>query len=49
MAKIKMEGLDDYIKQLTELGESVEGSIKRAVYPAAGMVIGGAIGGAIGD
>ena len=39
MAKIKMEGLDDYIKQLTELGESVEGSIKRAVYPAAGLVI----------
>jgi len=39
MAKIKMDGLDDYIKQLTELGESVEGSIKRAVYPAAGMVI----------
>jgi HK97 gp10 family phage protein len=34
-----MEGLDEYMKKLTDLGASVEGSIKRAVYPAAGMVI----------
>ena len=39
MAKIEMQGLDEYIKQLAALGESVEGSIKRAVYPAAGIVI----------
>lgn len=39
MAKIEMEGLDDYMKKLSDLGASVEGSIKRAVYPAAGMVI----------
>lgn len=39
MAKIEMEGLDEYMKKLTDLGASVEGSIKRAVYPAAGMVI----------
>ena len=39
MAKIQMEGLDDYMKRLKDLGASVEGSIKRAVYPAAGMVI----------
>ena len=39
MAKIEMEGLDEYIKKLSDLGASVEGSIKRAVYPAAGMVI----------
>lgn len=39
MAKIEMEGLDEYMKKLSDLGASVEGSIKRAVYPAAGMVI----------
>jgi len=39
MAKILMEGLDDYVKRLKNLGASVEGAIKRAVYPAAGMVI----------
>lgn len=39
MAKIEMQGLDDYINRLREMGASVEGSIKRAVYPAAGMVI----------
>ena len=39
MAKIQMEGLDEYMKRLREMGASVEGSIKRAVYPAAGMVI----------
>ena len=39
VAKIEMTGLDDYIKKLTQLGVSVEGTIKRAAYPAAGMVI----------
>ena len=39
MATIKLEGLDEYVKKLTDLGANVEGSIKRAVYPAAGMVI----------
>ena len=39
MAKIEMQGLDDYMKRLNDLGVSVEGSIKRAVYPAAGMLI----------
>lgn len=39
MAKIEMQGLDEYMKKLSDLGASVEGSIKRAVYPAAGMVI----------
>ena len=39
LAKIEMQGLDEYMKKLSDLGASVEGSIKRAVYPAAGMVI----------
>ena len=39
MAKIEMEGLDEYMSRLREMGASVEGTIKRAVYPAAGMVI----------
>lgn len=39
MAKIKFEGLDEYIAKLSKLGVDVEGTIKRAVYPAAGMVI----------
>lgn len=39
MATIKLEGMDEYVKKLTALGANVEGSIKRAVYPAAGMVI----------
>lgn len=39
MAKIEMTGLDDYIKKLTSMGARVEGVCKRAVYPAAGMVI----------
>lgn len=34
-----MQGLDEYMKRLKDLGASVDGSIKRAVYPAAGMVI----------
>ena len=39
MAKIEMTGLDEYIRKLNLMGQSVEGTIKRAVYPAAGMVI----------
>ena len=39
MATFKAEGLDEYMSKLKAMGASVEGSIKRAVYPAAGMVI----------
>lgn len=39
MATIKLQGMDEYVRKLTKLGDNVEGSIKRAVYPAAGMVI----------
>lgn len=39
MAKFEVQGLDEYIAKLKNLGASVEGSCKRAVYPAAGMVI----------
>lgn len=39
MATIKFEGLEAYADKLRQLGADVEGSIKRAVYPAAGMVI----------
>lgn len=39
VASIKFEGLDEYVAKLQTLGVSVEGMIKRAVYPAAGMVI----------
>ena len=39
MAKIVLEGLDEYIKKLSDLGANVEGMCKRAVYPAAGVVI----------
>ena len=39
MAKIEITGLDDYIKKLSDLGANVEGMCKRAVYPAAGVVI----------
>lgn len=39
LAKIQFDGLDEYMKKLQSLGANVEGSIKRAVYPAAGMVI----------
>ena len=39
MAKIEITGLDDYIKKLSGLGANVEGLCKRAVYPAAGIVI----------
>ena len=39
MATFKAEGLDEYIKKLRDLGANIEGTCKRAVYPAAGMVI----------
>lgn len=39
MAKIEMTGLDEYMKKLSSLGVNVEGVCKRAVYPAAAMVI----------
>ncbi len=39
MAKIEMTGLDDYIKKLSGLGVNIEGVCKRAVYPAAGIMI----------
>ena len=39
MATFKADGLDEYMSKLKAMGASVEGSIKRAVYPAAGMVI----------
>lgn len=39
VATIKFDGLDDYMARLSALGANIEGTIKRAVYPAAGMVI----------
>ena len=39
MATVKFEGLDEYISKLGKLGTDVEGMCKRAVYPAAGIVI----------
>lgn len=39
MAKIEMTGLDDYVKKLASLGANIEGVCKRAVYPAAGILI----------
>lgn len=39
MAKIEMTGLEEYIKKLSGLGANIESVCKRAVYPAAGMVI----------
>lgn len=39
MAKITFDGLDEYISKLSKIGVDVEGMCKRAVYPAAGMVI----------
>jgi len=39
VAKFEAKGLDEYMAKLRDLGADVEGSIKRAVYPAAGMVI----------
>ena len=38
MAKIELTGLDEYIAKMNSLGRDVEGIIKRAVYPAAGML-----------
>jgi len=39
MATIEFEGIDEYIKKLQALGDDIEGSCKRAIYPAAGLVI----------
>lgn len=39
MAKIEFAGLDEYMGKIRALGLGVEGFIKQAVYPAAGMVI----------
>lgn len=39
LAKFEAQGLDEYIAKLRDLGANIEGSCKRAVYPAAGMVI----------
>lgn len=39
MAKLEAKGIDEYIAKLRKLGDNIEGSCKRAVYPAAGMVI----------
>lgn len=39
MAKIKMEGLDDYAEKLSRLALKAEGVIKMSVYPAAGTLI----------
>lgn len=39
MPTFEATGLDSYIKQLSDLGANIQGVIKRAIYPAAGMVI----------
>lgn len=39
LAKFEAQGLDEYIAKLRDLGANIEGSCKRAVYPAAGLVI----------
>lgn len=39
MPKFEATGLEGYIKQLSGLGANVAGAIRKAVYPAAGMVI----------
>lgn len=39
MAKIKMEGLDEYGEKLSQLGLRAEGVIKFAVYPGAAIII----------
>lgn len=36
--KFKVEGLDEYIRQLSDLGANVNSVIKQAIYPAVGMV-----------
>lgn len=38
MAKIEFKGADEYIKKLTEMGASIQGTIKYASYEAAGIV-----------
>lgn len=38
MAKIEFKGIDDYSKQLAQLGANAEGVCKYAVYEAAGIV-----------
>lgn len=39
MAKIKMEGLDEYRDKINQLGLRAEGVCKYAVYPGAAIVI----------
>lgn len=39
VAKIEFDGLAEYMAKLAEIGANIEGTIKQAVYPAAGMVI----------
>lgn len=38
MAKWKVEGMDDYIRQLENIGQNADKTIKRAVYAGAGVV-----------
>lgn len=38
MAKWKVEGMEEYIRQLEALGQNTDESIKRAVYVGAGIV-----------
>ena len=38
MAKIEFPGVEDYVKQLKQLGADIDGIIKYACYDAAGMV-----------
>jgi phage protein, HK97 gp10 family len=39
MAKVDFKGIDEYKKQLAELGKSSEGICKFSIYEAAGMVL----------
>ena len=39
MAKIKMEGLEEYAEKINQLGLRAEGVCKYAVYPGAAIVI----------
>lgn len=39
MAKIEFEGIEEYRARIVSLGVNLEGTCKRAVYPAAGVVI----------
>ena len=38
MATIKFDGIEEYAKQLSDLGAAAEGICKYAIYDAAGMV-----------